>query len=437
MASQTDSILRVGGSCGSIGRICNKENNPRTCSSQPFNKPLMCLHKFAQGKKSLKRKVLKLLAQIKGTDKEKEDFTFDESKCIIRELAAELSKVVQISNTSLLTRVNEDGSCQEERQDFILQWAEELKHSSQTQQTPAGKITRHRRSDDLPDQQKPDREQKLREATKALSEWAWRLKDMEQDSVCPSEDVCSVLQDLERQRKRGKLPNMLPVMDFLIWSIIQEQQQGSIVKHWLRNRQKSRSRVTLNRVPDSIWTLILKASVEITLDEKTANPNLLLSADRKRVKMATIIEDVFDPWDGYSPSSHKYDGWWCVLAKEGFTSGRHYWEVRVRGKAEWRIGVVRESAPRNGFANLNTEAGYWNLRLQLGELMALSAPVIKLNQSPPSRLGVFLDIEGGQVSFYDAEERCHIYTFNVNFDNSGRIYPVFGTIETDKELVIL
>ncbi|XP_071218566.1 E3 ubiquitin-protein ligase TRIM39-like isoform X2 [Salvelinus alpinus] len=434
MASQTDSILRVGGSCGSIGRICNKENNPRTCSSQPFNKPLMCLHKFAQGKKSLKRKVLKLLAQIKGTDKEKEDFTFDESKCIIRELAAELSK---ISNTSLLTRVNKDGSCQEERQDFILQWAEELEHSSQTQRTPAGKITRHRRSDDLPDQQKPDREQKLREATKALSEWAWRLKDMEQDSVCPSEDVCSVLQDLERQRKRGKLPNMLPVMDFLIWSIIQEQQQGSIVKHWLRNRQKSRSRVTLNRVPDSIWTLILKASVKITLDEKTANPNLLLSADRKRVKMATIVEDVFDPWDGYSPSSHKYDGWWCVLAKEGFTSGRHYWEVRVRGKAEWRIGVVRESAPRNGFANLNTEAGYWNLRLQLGELMALSAPVIKLNQSPPSRLGVFLDIEGGQVSFYDAEERCHIYTFNVNFDNSGRIYPVFGTIETDKELVIL
>ncbi|XP_020323076.1 butyrophilin subfamily 1 member A1 [Oncorhynchus kisutch] len=437
MASQTDSILRVGGSCGSIGRICNKENNHRTCSSQPFNKPLMCLHKR---KKSLKHKVLKLLAQIKGTDKEKEDFTFDESKCIIRELAAELSKVVQssqISNTSLLTRVNEDGSCQDERQDFILQWAEELKHSSQTQQTPAGEITRHRRSNDPPDQQKPDKEQKLREATKALSEWAWRLKDMEQDSVCLGEDVCSVLQDLERQWKRGKLPNMLPVMDFLIWSILQEQQEGSIVKHWLRNRQRSRSRVTLNRVPDSTWNLILKASVEITLDEKTANPNLLLSADRKRVKMATIIEDVFDPRDGYNPRSHMYDGWWCVLAKEGFTSGRHYWEVRVWGKAEWRIGVVRESAPRNGFANLNTKAGYWNLRLQLGELMALSAPVIKLNQSPPSRLGVFLDIEEGQVSFYDAEERCHIYTFNVNFDNFGKIYPVFGTIETDRELVIL
>uniref|UniRef100_A0A4W5PIQ0 Uncharacterized protein n=1 Tax=Hucho hucho TaxID=62062 RepID=A0A4W5PIQ0_9TELE len=305
MASQTDSILRVGGSCGSFGSNCKKENNHRTCSSQPFNKPLMSLQKLTQRKKSLKCKVLKLLAQIKGTDKEKEDFTFDESKCIIRELAAELSKVVQISNTSLLTRVNKDGSCQEERQDFILQWAEELKHSSQTQQTPAAEITRDWRSDDPPDQQKPDKEQKLREARKALSEWAWRLKDMKQDSVCPGEDVCSVLQDLERQWKRGKLPNMLPVMDFLIWSVLHEQQEGSIVKHWLRNRQRFRSRVTLNRVPDSIWNLILKASVEITLDEKTANPSLLLSTDRKRVKMSTIIEGVFDPWDGYSASSHK------------------------------------------------------------------------------------------------------------------------------------
>ncbi|KAK6310387.1 hypothetical protein J4Q44_G00184420 [Coregonus suidteri] len=437
MASQTVEILRVGGSYGSFGSTCQKENNHRTCSSQPFNKPLMSLHKLAKGKKRLKRKMLELLAQIKGTVKEKEDFTLDESKLIMRELAAELSKVVQISNTSFLTRVSEDGSCQEERQDFILQWAEELKHSSQTRQTPAGEPTRDRRSDDPLDQQKPDKEQKLREARKALSEWAWTLKDMEQDSVCPDEDVCSVLQDLERQWKRGKLPNMLPVMDFLIWSMLQEQQEGSIVKQWLRNRQRFRSRVTLNRIPDLIWKWISKASAEITLDEQTANPSLVLSPDRKRVKMATIIESVFDPWCGYSPSSHKYDGWWCVQAKEGFTSGRHYWQVGVRGKAEWRIGVVRESAPRNGFATLNTKAGYWTLRLQLGELMAVTVPVIKLNQYPPSRLGVLLDIEGGQISFYDAEERRHIYTFNTNFDNSGKIYPVFGTIETDRELVIL
>ncbi|XP_041699391.1 E3 ubiquitin-protein ligase TRIM21 [Coregonus clupeaformis] len=438
MASQTAERERerIGGSYGSFGSIGKKkENNPRTCSSQPFAKPVMSLRKFAKVKEYLMRKTLELLAQVKGTDTEKDDFTFDESKLIIRELAAKLSWVVPIRNISLLC---EDGSCQEERQDFILQWAEELNQSPQTGQTPAGEITRDRRSEEPLDQQIPAKEQKLKEASKTLSNWARTLDGMEQDSVCLGEDVCSVLQDLERQWKRGKLPNMLPVMDFIIWSMLQEQpQEGSIAKQWLRNNQRSRSRVTLNHIPDSVWKWILKASAKITLDEKTANPSLLLSPNKKRVKMDTIIESVYNPWGHYEMTPKMYSGWWCVLGTTGFNSGRHYWEVGVRGKAEWRIGVVRESAPRQGFVDLSPKRGYWTLLLQLGQLMAVTSPVTKLNQSVPSRVGVYLDIEEGQVSFYDAEKRRHIYTFDVDFDVSEKIYPLFHTIETDRELVIL
>ncbi|XP_045563406.1 E3 ubiquitin-protein ligase TRIM39-like [Salmo salar] len=354
---------------------------------------------------------------------------------VIRELAPELSRVVQssqIRNISLLTRVTEDGSCQEERQDVILQWAEELNHSPQTGQIPSGKFTRDRRNEEPLDQQGPDKEEKLKEARKALSNWAWTLKGMEQNSVCPGEDVCSVLEDLETQWKRGKLPSMLPVMDFIICSMLQEQrQEGSIAKQWFR------SRVTLNHIPDSVWKWISKASDKITMDEKTANPSLLLSPDRKRVKMATIIESVYNPWDYYEMTPKMYNGWWCVLGTKGFNSGRHYWEVGVRGKAEWRIGVVRESAPRQGFFDLSPQRGYWTLRLQLGQLMAVTAPITKLNQAVPSKVGVSLDIEEGQVSFYDAAKRRHIYTFDVDFDQSEKIYPLFHTIETDRELVIL
>ncbi|XP_029566590.1 E3 ubiquitin-protein ligase TRIM50 [Salmo trutta] len=379
------------------------------------------VQQFAKGKERLKRKVLELLAQVKANDKEKDDFTFDESKLIVRELAAELSRVVQIT---------------------------------------AGKFTRDRRNEEPLDQQGPDKEEKLKEARKALSNWAWTLKCMEQDSVCPGEDVCSVLEDLERQWKRGKLPSMLPVMDFIICSMLQDQRQevrykqrhvsclyeapllnyritrllilqGSIAKQWFR------SRVTLNLIPDSVWKWISKASDKITLDEKTANPNLLLSPDRKRVKMATIIESVYNPWDYYEMTLKMYNGWWCVLGTKGFNSGRHYWEVGVRGKAEWRIGVVRESAPRQGFFDLSPQRGYWTLRLQLGQLIAVTAPITKLNQAVPSKVGVYLDIEEGQVSFYDAAKRRHIYTFDVDFDQSEKIYPLFHTIETDRELVIL
>lgn len=143
-----------------------------------------------------------------------------------------------------------------------------------------------------------------------------------------------------------------------------------------------------------------------------------------------------DYWHGYQWKQSKFDGWTCVQAKEGYGTGRHYWEVDVRKKREWRVGVVKESAPRNGYVTLNTKTGYWNLRLQLGTLMALTEPVTKLDLPTPSKIGVYLDIEEGHVSFYDVEKGRHIYTFNVDFKETGIIYPVFGTVETDRALVI-
>ncbi|XP_067116361.1 uncharacterized protein [Osmerus mordax] len=188
----------------------------------------------------------------------------------------------------------EDGSSVEERQDCILHWADEVKHSLLPEQM---KEEHNQTTND----QMPDQELRLKEARKVLSDWAWSLNTREQDKVCLGEDVCSVLQDLERQWKRGNLPSMLPVMDFLIWSLLQEHEnEGSISKQWLTTKQRFGSRVALNHIPDSVWDWISKASDYITLDPDTANPSLKVSRDRKRVKMDTIIESQHNPWDGYS-----------------------------------------------------------------------------------------------------------------------------------------
>ena len=150
-----------------------------------------------------------------------------------------------------------------------------------------------------------------------------------------------------------------------------------------------------------------------------------------------IIESKHNPWDDFSRTKQQYDGWWCALGSEGFVSGQHYWEVDVRGKSEWSIGVARESAPRNGFKSLNTTTGYQILKLQLGQLMALTVPVTKLDRCAPSVLGLFLDMEEGQVSFYDVGHSFHIYSFDVSFDHGEAIFPVFGTNEPKGEIRIL
>ncbi|XP_018595396.1 E3 ubiquitin-protein ligase TRIM39-like [Scleropages formosus] len=275
--------------------------------------------------------------------------------------------------------------------------------------------------------------QRLKEAQNILYRWAGMLKSKPKDSVCLGEDVCSVLHDLERQWKRGKLSNTLPVMDFIMWAVIQEQpEEGSAPQCWIRSRKMFR--ISEKKIPDSAWNWILEASAKMTLDPEKSDPDLILREDRKGMKMNTINESV--DRDGFSTGRHQCDGWCCVLGTEGFTTERHYWEVDVKRKRDWRIGVVKESAPRRGFVSLNTQSGYWTLRLQLGMLTALTVPLTKFSEVViPSKVGVYLDVEEGQLSFYDAERRSHIYTFNDTF--TEKVYPVFGTIETDIALVIL
>lgn len=168
--------------------------------------------------------------------------------------------------------------------------------------------------------------------------------------------------------------------------------------------------------------------MEVTLDLDTANPALLISADEKRMRCG------FDRPD--APNYHeRFDGWWCAVGTEGFGLGRRYWEVDV-GEMDWRLGVAKESALRKGFKSLNTDTGYLTLRLERGaELKALTVPFTALPESLiPRRVGVYLDYEHGQLSFYDAEHRSHIFTYNERFDE--KLFPLFGTVEIISDLVI-
>ncbi|XP_059895821.1 E3 ubiquitin-protein ligase TRIM39-like isoform X2 [Gadus macrocephalus] len=430
---------RPAGSYSSFGPIKEK-NKVIKCNSQPFLKPT-----FAQGAIRFMKKVSKILhsKSVDPTAPEPVDFTLDESKLILREIAQELDRILQTRALSLSTNVGEDGSSLEERQAFLLQLAQNLPQRAHAPEKYLGQsavlspcsngLEENRGEACTP---KPEGKRRLKKAISDLSTWTWTLRGMEDDSVCLDTDVDEVVKEMCKLWKKGKLPNILPVLNFVILSILQQEgQKLSIVKHWNRNQELFNT--DPQHAPDSVWKWITKTRAEVRLDPSTANPCLKISPDGRAVTMDEIVESVYDPWKDFRRTKHRYDGWWCVLGREGFASGRHYWEVDVRGKKEWRMGVVRESAPRNGFKSLNEKTYHWTLKLQLGRLMAMTVPVTKLARCAPSVLGVFLDMEEGNVSFYDVTNRLHIYSFNVSFDLDEKIFPVFGTVETGREMRIL
>ncbi|XP_030399609.1 LOW QUALITY PROTEIN: E3 ubiquitin-protein ligase TRIM39-like [Gopherus evgoodei] len=157
--------------------------------------------------------------------------------------------------------------------------------------------------------------------------------------------------------------------------------------------------------------------VDVTLDPDTANPWLVLSEDRKRVRHGDKRQDLPN-------NSERFDYCVFVLGAEGFAGGRCYWEVEVGDKTGWDLGVCRESVNRKGWVTLSPEDGFWAIWLRDGGYKALTSTPTPLPMSVrPSRVGIFLDYEAGEVSFYNVTDRSHLYTFTDTF--SGKLCPYF------------
>ncbi|XP_020508472.2 E3 ubiquitin-protein ligase TRIM21 [Labrus bergylta] len=161
-------------------------------------------------------------------------------------------------------------------------------------------------------------------------------------------------------------------------------------------------------------------AVNLTLDPDTANPSLIVSEDGKEVKCGDRKRNVPD-------KPERFDHVLNVLAKESFNSGKFYFEVQVRGKTQWDLGVTNQSINRKGDMRLSPKSGYWTIWLRKGnEFTANAGPAINLHvREIPQKVGVFVDYEEGQVSFYDVDARARIFSFTgCNF--TERLFPYFG-----------
>ncbi|XP_070100402.1 butyrophilin subfamily 3 member A3 isoform X6 [Equus caballus] len=167
------------------------------------------------------------------------------------------------------------------------------------------------------------------------------------------------------------------------------------------------------------WKMALYQAADVILDRDTAHPNLRVSGDKRSLWWTD--RKLFGP-----NNFRRFLGHHCVLGFNSFRSGRHFWEVEVGDWGEWCVGICTKNVERVFMVNMSPKNGFWTISLSNGEdYQALTDPRTDLTISnPPQRVGVFLDYETGEVSFYNAMDGSHIYTFpHTSF--SKPVYPIF------------
>ncbi|KAA0722884.1 Zinc-binding protein A33 [Triplophysa tibetana] len=181
-----------------------------------------------------------------------------------------------------------------------------------------------------------------------------------------------------------------------------------------------------DKLTQTVLSRMQQLSVDVTLDPDTAQANLILSEDGKQVRDGDIRHELPD-------NPERFDYCVCVLGKEGFSSGRFYFEVQVKGKTDWDLGVVRESINRKGQITVSPEDGQWTVVLRnendYRACAGLSVPLCL--RVSPQKVGVFVDHEEGLVCFYDVENRSHIYSFTGQTFNE-KLFPFFSPCPNDE-----
>lgn len=124
----------------------------------------------------------------------------------------------------------------------------------------------------------------------------------------------------------------------------------------------------------------------------------------------------------------RFDVLLAVLGKSGFSSGRNYWEVYVANKECYHLGMISESAQRKGKMVASPATGFWTIILnKQGQYFAMDTTRVLIPlQTRPLVIGILLDHKKGQISFYDANARAHMYTFASGRPFTGKIYPFFN-----------
>ncbi|XP_026109090.1 butyrophilin subfamily 1 member A1-like [Carassius auratus] len=203
-----------------------------------------------------------------------------------------------------------------------------------------------------------------------------------------------------------------------LFGLILCKYRGKLKGHEEKTMKELENRV----VGDANIEELRKHAVEITIDREHLHPDLTVIKDCK------ILRDS----DKYEHTGEGFPYELCAFGAQRFTSGRHYWEVDLAvppnpPKNFWIIGVVKHgNFITKDSSALTPSRGFWFLCSDGPRgFYTNTDPPVKLSLTPrPERLGVLLDYDHGQLSFYNVTERKHLLTISSRF--SGSVAPLFS-----------
>ncbi|XP_051549869.1 E3 ubiquitin-protein ligase TRIM39-like [Myxocyprinus asiaticus] len=267
---------------------------------------------------------------------------------------------------------------------------------------------------DVMEQKQKAAENQAEELIEELEQEIIELKrrDTELEQLSHTEDHLHLLQSY---------PSLCSPLNTRNWTEISINTRLSVdtLRRALTKHQESLNHAMM-KITGIELQVVEKFTVDVTMDPETAHPKLYLSGDDKQAGYGETRQNVPDnPW--------RFDSCPSVLGKKGFFSGRFYFEVQVKGKTEWDLGVAKESVNRKGTITLSPRNGLWTLWLRNGnEYKACDCLSVPLSlRVKPQKVGVFVDYEEGLVSFYDVESRSHIYSFTGQ-SFTEKLYPYFS-----------
>ncbi|KAM9305231.1 nuclear factor 7, brain-like [Gastrophryne carolinensis] len=248
------------------------------------------------------------------------------------------------------------------------------------------------------------------------------LKEMEANQVKLQENKDNIQQTIgvakERMEENNSISFLTDIKTFI--EKCQEQQKEAISSSNALLTKDLCQATFKGPIQYAMWkkmqSFVSPYLTPMLLDPSTAHPNLVLSDGLTSVKYSDSKLPLPD-------NPKRFSQCILVLGSEGFDSGRHYWEVDVADKTAWDVGVASESSNRKGKIKLNPKNGYWAIWLRNGNAYkALESPSKTLTlANKPKKIGVYVDFEGGQISFYNADDMTAIYTFSATF--TEKLYP--------------